>query len=174
MGLQVAVAAPFKQRGTDRIPQSEFVVALSLDRDWFSPDQAKRLVDVAVGRDLLARESEDLIAQFDRASVTVPDDFVPDESLLQEQSTFERVLDAAVAAGEDKQAAVAAINERQSELGVSVEAAAVVYARTEGLDAAGVADRAREELDAPSLTDAADVTEADADDPGAAGGEREA
>jgi hypothetical protein len=165
MGLQVAVAAPFKQRGTDRIAESEFVVALSLDRDWFSPDQAKRLIDVAVGQDLLRRDDDDLVAEFARSTVEVPADFVPDESLLQEQSTFERVLDAAVAAGTDKQTAVAGINETQADLAVSVEAAAVVYARAAGLDAAAAAARAREELAAPSPA-GADSTAAE-DDPGA-------
>ena len=53
MSLQVAVAVPFRQAGTDRLGEGAFVVALSLDREWFSPDQAKRLVDVAVGRGLL-------------------------------------------------------------------------------------------------------------------------
>ncbi|MUV57301.1 DUF2240 family protein, partial [Halogeometricum sp. CBA1124] len=58
MSLDVAVAVPFKQRGTSRMGEGEFVVALSLDRDWFSPDQAKRLIDVAAGRGLLTREDD--------------------------------------------------------------------------------------------------------------------
>jgi len=53
MSLEVAVAVPFQQAATRRLGEGEFVVALSLDREWFSPDQAKRLVDVAVGRGLL-------------------------------------------------------------------------------------------------------------------------
>jgi hypothetical protein len=146
MGLQVAVAAPFKGRGTDRIAESEFVVALSLDRDWFSPDQAKRLVDLAVGEGLLAHENGDLVAGFDFEDVEIPEGFTPDESLLTERSPFERVLDAAVAAGTEKREAVAGINERQSRLGVAVEAAAVVYAREHGLDVDGVAESARAEL----------------------------
>ena len=146
MGLQVAVAAPFRGRGTERMAESEFVVALSLDRDWFSPDQAKRLVDLAVGQGLLSREDGDLVPEFAPEEVEIPDSFSPDESLLTEQSPFERVLDAAVAAGTEKRAAVAAINERQAELGVTVEAAAVVYAREHGLDVDGVASSARAEL----------------------------
>jgi len=51
MSLRVAVAAPFKQKGRTRIAEQAFVVSLSLDRDWMSPDQAKRLLDVATGRD---------------------------------------------------------------------------------------------------------------------------
>jgi hypothetical protein len=147
MSLDVAVAVPFKQQGTTRLGEGEFVVALSLDRDWFSPDQAKRLVDVAAGRGLLAREDGDLVAQFDPPAVDVPEEYEPDEPVLREQSAFERILDALVAAGHDKQDAVAAVNERQRRLGVSVEAAAALYARQQGVDVGDAARSAKSELD---------------------------
>jgi len=146
MSLEVAVAAPFRDRGRSRLGEGEFVVALSLDRDWFTPDQAKRLVDVAAGRGLLSREDDALVAEFDPASITVPDGFVPDESVLREQSTFERILSALTDAGLEKQETVAAINERQQELGVTIEAAAVLYARRRGIAVDDAADRAVTEL----------------------------
>jgi hypothetical protein len=147
MSLEAAVAAPFRERGRERLGEGEFVVALSLDRDWFTPDQAKRLVDVAAGRGLLSREGDDLVAEFDPADVAVPDGFVPDESVLREQSTFERVLSALTDAGVEKQEAVAAINERQRELGVTIEAAAVLYARGRGVAVGDAAERALAELE---------------------------
>ncbi len=146
MSLDVAVAMPFRQHGKTRLGEGEFVVALSLDRDWFSPDQAKRLIDVGVGRGLLAREDGDVVVQFDPNDVSVPEEFTPDESILREQSTFERVLDSLVAAGHEKRDAVAAVNRRQQELGVTLEAAAVVYARAHGIDVTDVAAKARSEL----------------------------
>jgi len=126
--------------------ESEFVVALSLDRDWFSPDQAKRLLDVAASEGLVRRDDGDVAVAFDADSVDVPDDFVPDESILQERSTFERVLDAIVEAGVEKQEAVAGINRLQAELGVTLEAAAIVFARRQGVDVTDLADRALGEL----------------------------
>ncbi|GAA0716231.1 hypothetical protein J2744_000824 [Halorubrum trapanicum] len=176
MSLEVAVAAPFKTRAQDRLGQGEFVVALSLEREWFSPDQAKRLVDVAVGRGLLASEDGDLVPQFDPAEVTVPEGFTPDESVLREQSTFESALDAIVAAGVEKQRAVAAINERQRALAVTIEAAAVLYAREQGAAVERLAADVREELAAEAgdeATDAEETSGADdaeetTDDPGAA------
>ncbi|MFD1634144.1 DUF2240 family protein [Haloplanus ruber] len=155
MSLETAVAAPFRDRGRSRLDEGEFVVALSLDRDWFTPDQAKRLVDVAAGRGLLDREGDDLVATFDPSGVTIPSGFVPDESVLREQSAFERVLDALVDAGVEKQDAVAAINERQRELGVTIEAAAVLYARRHGVDVDDAADRALADLGEGSDADPA-------------------
>jgi hypothetical protein len=146
MSLRTAVAAPFVQAGTDRLPRSDFVVDLSLDRDWFSPEQAKRLIDVAASEGLLTVDEEALELAVDHASVTVPPDFVPDESVLRERSTFERVLDAVVAEDIDKQEAVAAINGLQSDLAITLEAAAVLYARRRGFDVGEAAQRAIEEL----------------------------
>ena len=144
MSLRVAVAAPFVQNGSRRLRENEFVVALSLDRDWFSPDQAKRLADVATERGLVEREGDELEATFDPAGVTIPEGFVPEEDLLRERSPFERVLDTLVAEGFEKHEAVGAINRLQSELGIEIEAAAVVYARRKGLAIEELAGPARE------------------------------
>jgi hypothetical protein len=146
MSLRLAVAAPFLQRGVERMGESEFVVALSLDRDWFSPDQAKRLIDAAAIEGLLERDGDDLRVAFEPTEVEVPDDFVPEESILQQRTTFERVLERIVEAEIEKQTAVADINRLQADLAVSVESAAVLYARRRGIDVAGLARRARAEL----------------------------
>jgi hypothetical protein len=143
MTLEAPVAVPFRQEGRDRLGDGEFVVALSLDRDWFSPDQAKRVVDVALGRGLLERDDGELVATFDPDSVDVPEEFEPDADVLREQSAFEQVLDVLTDEGVEKQAAVAGINELQRELGLTIEAAAVVYARREGVDVGDAAGAAR-------------------------------
>ncbi len=146
MSLRTAIAAPFREEGSREMGESAFVVALSLDRDWFSPDQAKRLVDVAASEGLLERADGQVAAQFDPQETAVPEGFRPDESILRERSTFERVLGELVEAGEEKQSAVAAVNGLQSELGVTIEAAAVLYAHGKGIDMTEHARRARSEL----------------------------
>lgn len=146
MSLRTAVAVPFRSAGTEELGEGEFVVALSLDRDWFSPDQAKRLVDAAEGRGLLEWDDGHLRASFDPMDVHVPDEFTPDETILAEQSTFERLIDRLVADGMDKRNAVAAANERQRSAGVTLETAAVLVARERGLEVATVGGEVRSEL----------------------------
>jgi hypothetical protein len=146
MSLQIAVAVPFRQQGARSLGEGEFVVALSLDREWFSPDQAKRLVDVAVGRGLLANDEGDLTPTFDVDAVEVPEGFRPDTDILREQSTFEQLLDLMVTNGLTKQEAVAETNETQRRLGITLESAAVVVARRNGVDCSGVAETVRNEL----------------------------
>ncbi|MFC6721681.1 DUF2240 family protein [Halobacteriaceae bacterium SHR40] len=146
MSLRRAVSVPFRQRGVTRMTESEFVVALSLDRDWFSPDQAKRLVTVAAGEGLLDREDDDIEVTFDPADIEVPDGYEPDESILQQRTTFERVLETIVDAGTEKQTAVAEINKLQSELAITIEAAAVLYGRQQGVEASELSGHVETEL----------------------------
>ncbi|WP_332899730.1 MULTISPECIES: DUF2240 family protein [unclassified Haladaptatus] len=146
MSIRVAAAAPFRTKGKRKLAESEFVVALSLDRDWFSPDQAKRLVDIAVSQGLLRREDDALHCAFDPDDVTIPDDFSPDASLLNERSTFEKILDRLIADGHSKQEAVAGVNELQRGLGVTIEAAAVLYAHRRGVAVGDEAAAALAEL----------------------------
>ena len=147
MSLQVAVAVPFRQQGTRSLGEGEFVVALSLDREWFSPDQAKRLVDVAVGRGLLNDDDGDLQPTFDVDDVDVPEGFTPSTDILREQSTFEQLLDGMVAGGLRKQDAVAETNDTQRRLGITLEAAAVLVARRNDIDCSDVAAAVRAELE---------------------------
>lgn len=129
-----------------RLGEGEFVVALSLDRDWFSPDQAKRLIDLAAGRGLVERDDGEVVATFDPADVQIPEEFEPDAAVLREQSAFEQILDACVAAGVEKQAAVAGINERQSRLCITAEAAAVLFARSNDVNVDDAAAKAKRSL----------------------------
>ena len=148
MSLEATVAVPFRQEGRERLGDGEFVVALSLDRDWFSPDQAQRLADVAATEGLLKRTDGDTLAvAFDPLAVDIPEGFEPDDTVLQQRTTFERLLDTIVDAGIEKHEAVADINRLQAELAVSVEAAAALYARRRGIDVTDLARQAREELD---------------------------
>ncbi|MFC7234221.1 DUF2240 family protein [Halosegnis marinus] len=146
MSLRVAVAVPFRAAGSRRMAESSFVVDLSLDRDWFSPDQAKRLVDVAASEGLLDREGDELVAGFDPDGVSVPEGFHPDESVLQQRSVFEKTLGACVEAGVEKQEAVAGINRLQADLAVTIETAAILYARRRGIDVAAETDAALADL----------------------------
>jgi hypothetical protein len=147
MTLRRAVAEPFRTKGREELTDSEFVVVLSLDREWFTAEQAKRLVDVATTEGLLDRTGDgDLATTFDPREVDIPEGFSPEDDVLRQRSTFERALESLVDAGIEKQEAVAGINRLQADLGVTVEAAAVVYARRRGVAIEDVARRAREGL----------------------------
>lgn len=146
MSLRRTVAAAFRERGTEQLSESEFVVAVSLDRGWFSPDQAERLLDVAAGEGVVEYEAGEVVPAFDLDAVRIPEDFQPEESVLRKRSVFERVLAAITDEGHDKQEVVASINRLQNDLDVTIEAAAIVYARRQGVEVDGAARKARADL----------------------------
>lgn len=134
MDLEKVVAAPFKQQGSTRVAESKFVVGLSLDRNWYSPDQASRIVELGIQNGLLSRDEDELIAEFTPESVSIPPDFDPSDELLTQESPFEIILRELTDAGMEKQSVVAQINQLQGELGISVDAAAVVFAKSQRAD----------------------------------------
>ena len=89
---------------------------------------------------------DDVRVTFDAAGVDLPEEFCPDESVLQQRSRFEQLLDRVVDTGTEKQTAVAEINRLQAELAISIEAAAALYARRQGVDVENLARRAGREL----------------------------
>ncbi|MFB6110467.1 MAG: DUF2240 family protein [Halodesulfurarchaeum sp.] len=146
MSLRVAVAAPFKQAGRDRLSEQAFVVDLAVDRNWVSPDQAKRLIELGTRRDLLREDAGELVVAFDPADVTVPEGFVPEETLFQERSPVESVIESLVEAGRDRRTAVASINAIQEELSVTAGTAAVLAARRAGIEVPDIAAQVGTEL----------------------------
>ena len=146
MSLEATVAAPFKWHATDRLGEGAFVVALSLEREWFSPDQAKRLVAGGAGGGFVVGAEGDWVGQLDPEAGGIRGGCGPEEDGLREQSAFETALEAAVATGVDKQTAVAAINERQQALAVTIEAAAVLYAKRRDARVDHLAEAVRETL----------------------------
>jgi hypothetical protein len=149
MSLRIVVAAPFRREGRERVTESDFIVDLSMKRGWFTPEQARRVVDVAISEGLVERgDADSLVATFEPREVSIPEGFTPEESVVQRRSTFERVLDALTDAGHEKQEAVAAVNRLQSDLGLTVEAVGVLYARRQGIDVDALAERALVELEA--------------------------
>jgi len=146
MSLRVAVAAPFKRAGREKLSEQAFVVDLAVDRNWVSPDQAKHLLSLATRRGLLERDEDDLVATFDVTEVSIPDGYTPDERLFQERSPVEIVIEALEAAGTDRREAVASINELQETLSVTAGAAAVLRARQAGLDVPEAVSQVQTEL----------------------------
>ncbi len=134
MDLEKVVAAPFKQQGSDRLEESKFVVGLSLDRNWYSPDQAGRVVELGIQNGLLMREGNELVANFTPDSVRIPPDFGPSDEVVAQESPFEIILRQLTDAGMEKQSVVAQINQLQGELGISVDAAAVVFGKSQDED----------------------------------------
>lgn len=147
MSLQTAVAAAFKHHGRDRLTDTDIVSALALDRGWFTPEEVRTLIDRAVDSGELTEVDGAFAPTFDIGSVTIPAGYEPPPDLLAETPPFEQILVHLEEAGHERRASVAAINELQAEMGVTSDAAALVYAHSQAIDVTAEARSIRRALE---------------------------
>ncbi|MDP3103432.1 MAG: DUF2240 family protein [Candidatus Methanoperedens sp.] len=133
--LIYTISVPFKRKGKDSLKESEFVLALSFDLNWFTPEQAKKVVLEAEKAGLIKREGDIIRPAFDLSSVEPPQGFKPGV-LDEERSIFDRIIERITAeTGMDKRKVIALINKKQDELSklVEIEVSAILIALEHGV-----------------------------------------
>ncbi|UZE92652.1 MAG: DUF2240 family protein [Methanosarcinales archaeon] len=140
--LMRTVAMPFRKRGKTVLMVSEFIFALSLDLGWFSPEQAKRVLQVAKEAGLVAVKGDEISPNFDAATVEIPLGFKPELSQLKEQPLFDRIIDLIMTTGVSRKEAIALVNEKQERLQLMIEVTALLVAKERGVDISHLADEA--------------------------------
>ncbi|HIH44986.1 MAG TPA: DUF2240 family protein [Candidatus Methanoperedenaceae archaeon] len=143
--LERIVAVPFRKKAASALTENEFVLALSLDLKWFSPEQAKVVILNAEKEGLLRREGGNLLPGFDTGTVDIPIGFRPEAWVFEKKSSFERIVDR-IASGRkmERQKVVALINRKLEQLSrlVEIEAAAVIVARESDIEVNDLIDDA--------------------------------
>jgi hypothetical protein len=132
--LKYTVSVPFKRKGKDALKESEFVLALSIDLNWFSPDQAKNIVLEAEKAGLIQREGDIIRPTFELSHVEPSSEFK--QGLMEEQTLFDRIIERIkVETGMDKRKIVALVNKKQDELSklVEIEVSAILVALEHGV-----------------------------------------
>ena len=151
--LIYTVSVPFKRKGKDSLKESEFVLALSFDLNWFSPDQAKKVLLEAEKAGLLKREGEIIHPVFDLSSIESPNGFKPGVLEEEMRSIFDRIVERITAeTGMDKRKVIALINKKQDELSklVEIEVSAILVALEHGVALDNLIDEEYKALINPS------------------------
>ena len=118
--LKDAIASAFRSKGKSTMKRNELIMTLSYDLCMFSPEEAKRIVNLALEEGLLVGD-EELSPTFD----------------LEEKDVFDRIVESIEEkTGKSKGEIIAMINRRQEELGnlLSVEVVALLIAKEFGVD----------------------------------------
>ncbi|MBU3966994.1 MAG: DUF2240 family protein [Euryarchaeota archaeon] len=151
--LIYTVSVPFKRKGKDSLKESEFILALSFDLNWFSPDQAKKVVLEAEKAGLLKREGDIIHPAFDLSSVEAPHGFKPGVFEEEERSIFDRIIERITAeTGMDKRRVISLINKKRDELSklVEIEVSAILVALEHGVALDNIIDEEYKALINPS------------------------
>lgn len=139
--LRRSLAYLFQRKGKNVLSEKELIMSVSMDLGWFSPDDAKRLIDVGLELKLLTKGSEGLSPTFEYEALTIPIDFSPTRNILEVESQ-EPLLLAIVRniqdkTNQDKTGVMAEINKKQNTLKVDIEVAAILVAKKYDVDISG-------------------------------------
>ena len=134
--LTYTVSMPFKRKGKEQLKDMEFVMALSMDLKWFTPDQARSVLAEAQKSGLLKRDGEFVRPSFDISRIEIPSGFKPETVVIEKKTVFERVIERIITStGIEKRKVVSMINKKQEELSkqVVIEVSAILVAIENGV-----------------------------------------
>lgn len=130
------VSMPFKRKGKEALKEMEFVMALSMDLKWFTPDQAKSVLEEAHRSGFLKREGELIQPSFDISRIEIPSGFKPEIVTFENKTIFEKVIERIISStGIEKRKVFSMINKKQEELSkqVMIEISAILVAIEHGV-----------------------------------------
>ncbi|KCZ70679.1 hypothetical protein ANME2D_02702 [Candidatus Methanoperedens nitroreducens] len=150
--LIYSVSVPFKRKGKEVLKESEFILVLAIDLNWFNPEEAKNILNHAQRAGLVKRDGEIVTPAFDISSVEIPPGFRPGSDILlknlEKKTLFDRIIERIIAGtGMEKRKVISLINKKQEELSklVEIEVSAILVALEHGV---AVNDLLEEEYEA--------------------------
>ncbi len=142
-------AMPFKRKGVDSMKENDFVMALSMDLNWFKPDAARAFVKTAIETGILSMEIDMIKAQFNIEDVEIPVGFIPNSASFTKIDVFEQIIERIMEnTGDDKQSIIARINQKKNETRglFTIEVLGILLAREYGIQVDDLIERSYEEL----------------------------
>ena len=136
--LNYIVSMPFLRKGKETLKDNEFILSLSIDLNWFTPEAAKNMLAQAEKEGLVKREGGNIIPSFDISSVKIPEGFRPREDVFEKKSLFDRTIERVTqATGMEKRKVISLINKKHEELSklVEIEVSAILVALEQGITA---------------------------------------
>ncbi len=155
--LKDVVAFLYNRSGKEEMTAQELRLAMAMDLRWFTPKEAEEVVDLFQNKRLVAKgPGGGLRPTFNYGKLSLPRDFKPSTDLLRrgtgdDEPLFVRMVGhIAVRADSEKRHVIALINRKASELGIEVEAAAMLVGAEMGVGMAPFVDDALAAISAKS------------------------
>ncbi len=135
--MKTALAVLFQQGGKE-IDKEDFIYIQSADLDWYSSDEARKLLDKAVASGLVTIESDSVKAEFDFGDIDIPIGFEPTKDILKEKGEidlFPQILNEVVDhSGFSRQEIMSLVNKKQDELDLEIKTALLLVAHEKDID----------------------------------------
>ncbi|MCK5636090.1 MAG: DUF2240 family protein [Thermoplasmatales archaeon] len=87
--MEIILAFLFKRSGKEAMSPSELYLPLSMDLQWFTPNQAKAFITSAIKQKRLIKKGDFVKPTFDYKKIVVPTGFHPSERAFEEEDIEE-------------------------------------------------------------------------------------
>lgn len=139
--LKKCLTIIYRRKGKELLGEHEFVYAASMDMHWFPPKEAQKLLDIALREGLLSLKQGMLAPTFQLIDDDLDMDYRPSENLLkshtkpEKKDLFSEITGKIMSSAKlPKKDAVAKINKIREKMEIDIEVAALVVARSYGID----------------------------------------
>ena len=82
---EIIIAFLFKRSGKAKLSFSDLYLTLSMDLNWFTPDDAKSFLNLMLKQNLLKKKGEIVQPTFNYDNITVPIGFAPSKQVFKEK-----------------------------------------------------------------------------------------
>ena len=90
---KIIISFVFNRSGKREMSFSEFYLTLSMDLNWFTPDNAKTFTKNAVDNSLLKEEKKFIKPNFNIEEIKIPIGFSPSENVFQKKDIKEEKIE---------------------------------------------------------------------------------
>jgi hypothetical protein len=152
--VETIIAFLFKRSGKKELTPSDIYLPLSMDLQWFTPNQAKTFVNMALQQKLLIKNEGKLKPSFDYEKIVVPVGFRPSKEPIEEKEVKEEKLDAIKTimarivekTGQDEKSIIEKIKDIEKEKNIRPEVAVLLISKEYAVDVDDCFDEIEENL----------------------------
>jgi hypothetical protein len=148
--LKNSISLLYNKKGKDILKWNELELMITMDFRWFDPEEAKALIELALNSGLILKQKNGLKINFDWKSREIPLEFKPTSAIFEaaiHRSCFTTIVDAIEQQIEiSRSEIVAEINQKQENLNVAIEIAALLVAADHGIEVSNFYDMVEKEL----------------------------
>ena len=132
--LKNAVALLYKKKSKDVLSEKELELMITMDLRWFTPKDARSLIELAQTSGLVKKQKDGLKITFDWRSRDIPLGFAPSEAIFEtaaHRSCFTAIIDSIEKhAKKPRPDIVAEINKKQGNFNVAIEIAGLLVGQS--------------------------------------------
>ena len=139
---KIIISFIFKRSGKKELKTSEFYLPLSMQLNWFSPQEAKDFVKIALKQKLLKEKEEGIEPTFDINQVKIPVGFRPTKQVFEIKEKVVEKKDLRTEIIEelsrktklDEKSIIEKINQVEQEKNITFEVAALLFGKECNVD----------------------------------------